>query len=412
MSYFLLYGAFALWVLLDGLSRRMRLIALLWMIATIAFGPLALPIYLALRPLKSGEVREGGTAWNILKNFAILWTLAMVITGAIALIAIAWHTTGLNNEWEIAGAGVGMVLGLAILGAAWLLPTAGAVLIGLLVKKNSALETGPTGQLIGHSSAVTQAGGWAGVALAAFLGIILVGLASWFSRTPETKSHATSTDLAPFSAPSQADSANDWVLANSTDPMDGTPLVTLTRSGTDDSSLMIRCAKHKTDAYVDTNAVVDNGAVRIKFDQGAPMHQSWTRSTDYKALFAPDAVSFARQLSKAKMFMFEYTPFQEGARSISFDVSDLGPKLQRISDACNWAGVDQANARARAADAALRARLAQYVHPCADQSIGKWCWSDPNDVLFKSDSGFETTREKALDDAVEEAKAGLAFTKE
>jgi TonB family protein len=128
-------------------------------------------------------------------------------------------------------------------------------------------------------------------------------------------------------------------------------------------------------------------------------------------------VTFARELAKAKTFMIEFTPFQEGARSISFDVSNLATKLQRISQACDWAGVDESRARAKAASdesraranaasAALRARLAQYVHACAEM-IGKWCWSDPADNLFHSDHGFAETREKALDEAVEYARMGL-----
>jgi len=68
MAYFLLYGAFAPWVLFDGLSRKMGSSAVLWTIGTLILGPITLPIYLALRPLKQGEVREGGTAWNVLKK--------------------------------------------------------------------------------------------------------------------------------------------------------------------------------------------------------------------------------------------------------------------------------------------------------------------------------------------------------
>jgi len=63
MAYFLLYGAFALWVLFDGLSRKMTFSAAWWTLGTLFFGPITLPLYLALRPLKAGEVREGGTAW-------------------------------------------------------------------------------------------------------------------------------------------------------------------------------------------------------------------------------------------------------------------------------------------------------------------------------------------------------------
>ena len=60
MSYFLLYGVFTLWVLFDGLTRKTGALAVLWAIGTAIVGPIVLPIYVASRPLKHGEVREGG----------------------------------------------------------------------------------------------------------------------------------------------------------------------------------------------------------------------------------------------------------------------------------------------------------------------------------------------------------------
>ena len=173
--------------------------------------------------------------------------------------------------------------------------------------------------------------------------------------------------------------------------------------------MTIRCAKRKTEAYIDTDAILDNGNIRVKFDESSPLHETWEKSTDDKALFAPDAITFARQLAKTKTLLLEFTPFQEGARTISFDVTKLDEKLGKVSDACNWEAVDRSRAQAKIADAQLRARLVRYVHPCANQEIGKWCWSDPNDELFNNDSGFSETKEIALADAVRYAREGLAF---
>jgi hypothetical protein len=98
MRYFLLYCVFALWVLLDGLIRKISAWAVLWALGTAIFGPIVLPIYLALRPLKQGEVREGGRPWNILKNFAILWTIVMAIATIAALISMTKGTTELASD--------------------------------------------------------------------------------------------------------------------------------------------------------------------------------------------------------------------------------------------------------------------------------------------------------------------------
>src|SRR5258708_28900846 len=86
MWYLVLYGIFALWVLQDGLSRKLATSAAGWTLGTLLLGPIILPVYLAKRPLKKGEVREGGTAWNILKNFAVLWTVLMAIAGFSAMM--------------------------------------------------------------------------------------------------------------------------------------------------------------------------------------------------------------------------------------------------------------------------------------------------------------------------------------
>jgi hypothetical protein len=110
--------------------------------------------------------------------------------------------------------------------------------------------------------------------------------------------------------------------------------------------------------------------------------------------------------------MVEFTPFREGERTISFDVTNLGSKLSKISDGCNWDAVDQSRTRAKAADAPLRSRLMQYVHACEDQDIAKWCWSDPNDALFNHDTGWSATKEGALQDAMQSARWGLAFKNE
>ena len=54
-----------------------------WPAATLVLGPVVLPVYFVKRNLKAGEVREGGTGWNVIKNFALFWTLTVAV-GAIA----------------------------------------------------------------------------------------------------------------------------------------------------------------------------------------------------------------------------------------------------------------------------------------------------------------------------------------
>jgi hypothetical protein len=84
------------------------------------------------------------------------------------------------------------------------------------------------------------------------------------------------------------------------------------------------CSRGKLEAYVALDDMVDSsGSVRIRFDDGAPTRQSWSRSDDYKALFAPNARAFVAQLLKSKEFLFEYPPYEKVPETIHFHVSGL-----------------------------------------------------------------------------------------
>lgn len=113
--YLVVYGIFAVWVLVDGLKRKAK--AIPWAIGTALLGPIILPIYIAKRPLKVGEVREGGTAWNVLKNFALFWTILMVVAAIWGMVAVSEKTATLQTEAEQAGVAIGTVLGLGVIAA-------------------------------------------------------------------------------------------------------------------------------------------------------------------------------------------------------------------------------------------------------------------------------------------------------
>ena len=124
MWYWVLNIAIALWVFFDARSRKMDK-PVLWAIGTCLLMIVVIPFYFAKRSLKAGEVREGGTGWNVTKSFAIFWTLFMFIAGVTDGTAM----------------GIGMIFGL------WFVVIVGAFVIGLFLKKSSIVEKGPTGAL-------------------------------------------------------------------------------------------------------------------------------------------------------------------------------------------------------------------------------------------------------------------------
>jgi hypothetical protein len=225
------------------------------------------------------------------------------------------------------------------------------------------------------------------------------------ASVPSSITVPSTTDLQSTTA-----ATDNWYLNESQNKMDNSPEVVLTTSGSEGATLFIRCSEHKTEAFVNTDTIVDNEGVRIRFDDSSPVRQSWSKSTDHKALFAPDAVTLARDLTKARKFLFEFTPFEERERTISFEVSGLEGKLRKIAETCDWESIDKSRAKARAADAALRAKIEPYVHPCRSSSIKGWCWSDPDDTIIPDYEQYAgDTREAALQDAMRSARWGIAF---
>lgn len=147
MWYFILFGLLALWVGFDASSRNLGAAkAILWAIGTFLLGVIVMPIYIAKRPLKANEVREGGLAWNLLKNFALTRTVLMVAIGISAIGAALGTDVGSSNA-EAAGAAIGTGLVFILLATVWFFPMVGAIVLGFFLKNSAIIERGPTGPL-------------------------------------------------------------------------------------------------------------------------------------------------------------------------------------------------------------------------------------------------------------------------
>lgn len=64
------------WAYLDATARRVRN-AVAWAILVPITLLFMLPVYLATRPLAAGEVRAGGTAWNVSRAFAATYAVGV-----------------------------------------------------------------------------------------------------------------------------------------------------------------------------------------------------------------------------------------------------------------------------------------------------------------------------------------------
>ena len=141
----LISGAFGVWTLIDARSRKMK--GFWWGLGVFLLLIIVFPYYLAVRNLKEGEIREGGKGWNVLKNFALLWTLFMAVVGIGAMVNMGAGAPIAGNEYEQAGYVLGAALGIGMLATLWFVVMVGALVLGLFLKEASVVEKGPTGPL-------------------------------------------------------------------------------------------------------------------------------------------------------------------------------------------------------------------------------------------------------------------------
>ena len=141
----MLYLAFAVWVFTDAKKRMNPPMG--WPAATLVFGPVVLPVYFAKRNLKAGEVREGGTGWNVIKNFALFWTLTVTVGAIAGMVNAGQVADRATTQAQKAGAALGASLGMGMIFVLWFAVLAAALILGLFLKKSSIVEHGPTGPL-------------------------------------------------------------------------------------------------------------------------------------------------------------------------------------------------------------------------------------------------------------------------
>jgi hypothetical protein len=145
---FLIAIVLAVWTFRDAKRRQTQTAPFLWSLGVLFFSAVFFPLYLAKRPLKSSEVREGGLGWNFLKYFAIYFTVIM----PLATVAVAFESAA--EEATTSEEAIGWVVATIVMGAImWLVVTVIVLVLGLILKNDAVIERGPTGPL-------AQVSGW------------------------------------------------------------------------------------------------------------------------------------------------------------------------------------------------------------------------------------------------------------
>lgn len=133
---------FTIWVVKDSLKRQ----KLAWGYAILSFlwmWWICLPFYFAGRKLLPGETREGGYGWNVCKFFLLLWSFLLGYCLLGGIMNMSEHVSGREmSDAAAAGAAIGASIGVGMFFCLWIGVAIPTLVIGLLLKKNSVVETG------------------------------------------------------------------------------------------------------------------------------------------------------------------------------------------------------------------------------------------------------------------------------
>jgi hypothetical protein len=118
----------------------------IWTLGGAVAGVFLLPVWWAFRPLRSGEVRRGGTPHLLMKHYALVWLAAglvsILVTLGVGMYETQQAATGSGAGWAILGSGLGVIGS----GCYWIVPSMLAYIAAVFAKED-AVERGPTGPL-------------------------------------------------------------------------------------------------------------------------------------------------------------------------------------------------------------------------------------------------------------------------
>jgi len=129
----------------DASARRMKN-PWLWAVFGGICNVFAIALLHGNRWLKEGESRSGGRGWDSCRWFAICATIFFFSAGIAGIGSVSNQIDSSLDSATQAGAAIGATLGIGMLFFLWLFVAGGALIFGLMLKKD-AKELGPTGPL-------------------------------------------------------------------------------------------------------------------------------------------------------------------------------------------------------------------------------------------------------------------------
>jgi TonB family protein len=104
-------------------------------------------------------------------------------------------------------------------------------------------------------------------------------------------------------------------------------------------ALYVRCLNERLEAFVATGAVRRGNpdyrtTVRLSWANRPPLEETWSRSTDYAAVFAPDPAALIEQILATPELGFEFRPDNAAPVTARFNGKGLATHLPRLRSRC------------------------------------------------------------------------------
>jgi hypothetical protein len=293
----------------------------------------------AIQP-DAGQKTKSGRFYRFCLATVAIWTCFML--GSLLAMGFSLVNHGVIDP---AAFGFGFGLGFAVLAALWFIGTVVLLLLAVATRPKISAPWPRSTQVAAVLLAV----------LALFWPIVKATTSSLQKPVSASTTHNGG-------AGTIATAGGQWQIKEDSSPMDGSKRIVISRDAENDiagwlqskrPTLIVRCQEGKTEAYIATGMAAtveydtDRHTVRLRFDDRKPAMQHWDESTDHEALFAPNAVQFAREMVGSKTLTFQFTPFDASPAVARFNLEGLAPYLQKAASACGWHVAGETKTEAR-----------------------------------------------------------------
>jgi hypothetical protein len=193
---------------------------------------------------------------------------------------------------------------------------------------------------------------FAGTGAAAALTFLLLGTGGANGRSTATTDQASVLGVPGTGEPPATPAVDRWTDENSARwvgnhrrsiafelPAENTTSAGLARVR---PVLVVRCIANTTEVFVYTQWPAamepkdDRRTTHVSFDGDAESTERWLTSADHDALFAPDAVMFARRLASGQTLRFGFTPHNGRRETAEFHVNGFSDHVGSVARLCKW----------------------------------------------------------------------------